>query len=153
MECINKLIIPAELHHLEEIVTIENSAFNKPWTRNQIKNDIQSDTGSENWVYIMDKLVAGYIIGCISHDEFHLNNIAVHPEYLRRSIGKKLIRHIISRVISYNIKVILLEVSANNIPAQKCYNFFRFTQVGIRKDYYSKGDDAILYNLDLTKNG
>ena len=87
------------------------------------------------------------------YDEFHLNNIAVHPEYLRRSIGIELIRHIILRVISRDIKVILLEVSANNIPAQKCYKSLGFTQMGIRKDYYSKGDDAILYYLDLIKNG
>ena len=89
------MIIPVELYHLEEIIAIENSAFNKPWTKNQIKNDILSDLDSENWVYIMDELVTGYIFGCIIQDEFHLNNIAVHPEYLRRSIGKELVRHII----------------------------------------------------------
>ena len=147
------MIIPVKLYHLEEIIAIENSTFNKPWTKNQFKKDILSDTDSENWVYIMDELVAGYIFGWIIYDEFHLNNIAVHPEYLRRSIGKELIRHIISRVISHDIKVILLEVSANNIPAQKCYKSLGFTQRGIRKDYYSKGDDAILYYLDLIKNG
>ena len=147
------MIIPVELYHLEEIIAIENSAFNKPWTKNQIKDDILSGTDSENWVYIMDEQIAGYIFGWIIHDEFHLNNIAVHPEYLRRSIGKELIRHIISRVIYRDIKVILLEVSANNIPAQKCYKSLGFTQEGIRKDYYSKGDDAILYYLDLIKNG
>ena len=147
------MIVPAKLHHLNDIVRIENSIFNKPWTRNQIKNDIQSNIDSENWVFIMDELVVGYIFGCKIYDEFHLDNIAVHPEYLRRSIGKELIRHIISRVISHDIKVILLEVSANNIPAQKCYKSLGFTQRGIRKDYYSKGDDAILYYLDLIKNG
>ena len=153
MENAIKLIIPAKLHHLEEIIAIENSAFNIPWTKNQFKNDILFDTDSENWVYIMDELVAGYIFGWIIHDEFHLNNIAVHSEYLRRSIGKELMRHIISMVISRYIKVSLLEVSANNIPAQKCYKSLGFTQMGIRKDYYSKGDDAILYYLDLIKNG
>ena len=147
------MIIPVELYHLEEIIAIEISAFNKPWTKNQFKNDILSDTDSENWVYIMDELVAGYIFGWIIYDEFHLNNIAVHPEYLRRSIGKELIRHIILRMISHDIKVILLEVSANNIHAQNCYKSLGFTQRGIRKDYYSKGDDAILYYLDLIKNG
>ena len=147
------MIIPVELYHLEEIIAIENSAFSKPWTKNQIKNDILSNTDSVNWVYIMDEMVAGYVFGWIIHDKFHLNNIAVHPEYLRRSIGKELIRHIISRVIYRDIKVILLEVSTNNIPAQKCYQSLGFTQSGIRKDYYSKGDDAILYYLDLIKNG
>ena len=147
------MIIPAKLHHLEEIIAIENSAFSNPWTKNQIKNDILSNTDSAKWVYIMDEMVAGYIFGWIIHEEFHLNNIAVHPEYLRRSIGKELIQHISSRVIPRDIKVILLEVSANNIPAQKCYKSLGFTQRGIRKDYYSKGDDAILYYLDLMKNG
>ena len=147
------MIIPVQLHHLSDIISIENSAFNKPWTRNQIKDEIQSNLDSENWVYIMNELVAGYFFGWILHDEFHFNNIAVHPEYIRRSIGKELIQHIISRVIYFDVKVILLEVSAKNIPAQKCYQSLDFTQMGIRKDYYSKGHDAILYNLDLTKNG
>ena len=147
------MIISVDLHHLEEIVTIENYAFDQPWTRNQFKHDIKSDMDSENWIYIMDELVAGYIFGWIIHDEYHLHNIAVHPEYLRRSIGKELLRHIISRGLFCDIKVILLEVSANNISAQNCYKSLGFTQIGIRKDYYSKGDDAILYNLDLIKNG
>ena len=51
-----------------------------------------------------------------------------------------------------NLNLILLEVSVNNIPAQKCYKSFGFTSIGVRKDYYSKGDDAILYNLNLSKN-
>ena len=101
----------------------------------------------------MNRLVVGYIFGWIIHDEFHLNNIAVHMGYLRRSIGTELIEHIISRVIYRVINIILLEVSANNIPTQNCYKSLGFTQMGTRKDYYSKGDDAILYNLDITKNG
>ena len=145
--------MPVTLYHLKEIIAIENYVFNKPWTKNQIKDDILSDTDSENWVYIMDGQVAGYIFGWIIHDEYHLHNIAVHPKYLRRSIGKKLIRHIILRLLDRDIKVILLEVSANNIPAKIFYQSLGFTEVGIRRDYYTKGDDAVLYNLDLIKNG
>ena len=147
------MIIPAQLNHLDDIVSIEKSAFNKPWTKNQFMNDIQSELDSENWVFVIDELVAGYIFGWIIQGEFHLNNIAVHLEYLRRSIGKNLIQHIIARVILRNVGVILLEVSAENIPARKCYQSLGFNQMGIRKDYYSKGDDAILYNLELNTDG
>ena len=147
------MIIPAQLNHLDDIVSIEKSAFNKPWTKNQFMNDIQSELDSENWVYVIDELVAGYIFGWIIQGEFHLNNIAVHPEYLRRSIGKNLIQHIIARVIFRNVGIILLEVSAENIPARECYQSLGFNQMGIRKDYYSKGDDAILYNLELNTDG
>ena len=147
------MIIPAQLHHLNDIIFIEKSAFNQPWTKNQFMNDIQSELDSENWVYVIDELVAGYIFGWIIQGEFHLNNIAVHPEYFRRSIGKNLIQHIIARVILRNVGVILLEVSAENIPARKCYQSLGFNQMGIRKDYYSKGDDAILYILELNTDG
>ena len=147
------MIISVQLHHLEEIVAFENSSFKKTSSHAQSKSDIQSEMDYENWVYIMDELIVGYIFGCIILDEFHLNNIAVHLNYLRKSIGKKLIQHIISKVISRNIRIILLEVSANNIPAQKCYQSIGFTPIRVRNDYYSKGDDAILYNLELTKNG
>ena len=147
------MIIPAQLHHLNDIIFIEKSAFNQPWTKNQFMNDIQSELDSENWVYVINELVAGYIFGWIIQGEFHLNNIAVHPEYLRRSIGKNLIQHIIARVILRNVGVILLEVSAENIPARKCYQSLGFNQMGIRNDYYSKGDDAILYNLELNTDG
>ena len=147
------MIIVAEMHHLKEIAAIENSSFDKPWSDNQIKSEIQTEMDSENWVYLRNKLVVGYIFGWIILDEYHLNNIAVHPDFLRRCIGKKLLQHVIVKVISLNIKVILLEVSTNNIPAQKCYQSVGFIQMGVRKDYYSKGNDAILYNLDLIKNG
>ena len=147
------MIIPAQLHHLNDIIFIEKSAFNQPWTKNKFMNDIQSELDSENWVYVINEIVAGYIFGWIIQGEFHLNNIAVHPEYLRRSIGKNLIQHIIARVILRNVGVILLEVSAENIPARKCYQSLGFNQMGIRRDYYSMGDDAILYNLELNTDG
>ena len=143
------MIIPVQLHHLDDIIFIEKSAFNQPWTKNQFMNDIQSELDSENWVYVMDELVAGYIFGWITQNEFHLHNIAVHPNYLRKKIGQKLINHIISRVADQKVNVILLEVSVNNVSARKCYQSLGFVEVGMRKDYYSKGDDAILYNLEI----
>ena len=143
------MIISAHLSQLDEIVSIENSSFEKPWTRNQIKGDIQANISSENWVYTLDGKVVGYIFGWISQNKFHLHDSAVHPYHLRKKIGKKLIKHIILIVADQKVNVILLEVSVNNFSARKCYQSLGFVQTGIRKDYYSKGDDAILYNLEI----
>jgi len=143
------LIISTQISQLDEIIAIENISFEKPWTRDQIKDDIQANIDSENWVFIEDDKVVGYIFGWIIQNEFHLHNIAVHPDYLRKKIGRKLIQHIISRVADQKVNVILLEVSVNNFSARKCYQSLGFIQTGIRKDYYSKGDDAILYNLEI----
>jgi len=143
------LIIPAQLSQLNEIEKIENSSFEKPWKRSQLKDDIQNNFNSENWVFIKDEKVVGYIFGWIIQNEFHLHNIAVHPNYRRQKIGQKLINYIISRIAAQRVNFILLEVSVNNVSARKCYQSLGFIEVGQRKDYYSKGDDAILYNLEI----
>ncbi len=143
------MIISAQLSQLDEIVEIENSSFKKPWKRSQLMDDIRNNTDSENWVFVQDEKVVGYIFGWIIQKEFHLHNISVHPNYLRKKIGQKLINHIISRVADQKVNVILLEVSVNNVSARKCYQSLGFVEVGLRKDYYSKGDDAILYNLEI----
>ena len=143
------MIISAQLSQLNEIVEIENSSFEKPWKRSQLMDDIRNNIGSENWVFVQDEKVVGYIFGWIIQKEFHLHNIAVHPNHLRKKIGQKLINHIISRVTDQKVNVILLEVSVNNVSARKCYQSLGFVEVGMRKDYYSKGDDAILYNLEI----
>ena len=76
------MIISAQLRQLDEIVEIENSSFEKPWKRSQLMDDIRNNIDSENWVFVQDEKVVGYIFGWIIQGEFHLNNIAIHPEYL-----------------------------------------------------------------------
>ena len=142
------MIVSAKKQHINEIVSIENNSFSKPWSISVIKQDINKDYYN-NWVYIQNQKVLGYIFGRIILDEFHLENIAVHPKYRRNKIGTKLILHVISELIQKKIEVILLEVGSNNFSAQKYYESIGFVNAGYRKNYYGKNIDAKLYNLNL----
>jgi len=143
------LICSARINQLEDILSIERISFTRPWTRNQITKDLQNGFNCENWVYKLNGNVIGYIFVSKIEDQFHLNNIAVHPDFIGQKIGSSLIKHIIMRAKNRKVNIILLEVSINNITARKCYKSLGFIQVGIRKNYYSKGDDAILYDLEI----
>ena len=147
------MIQPANEMHLDEILYIEKLVFTQPWIREQLKNDLALRTNAENWIYLENKQVAGYILGLKVMDEFHLNNIAVHADFQRKYIGRSLIEHVSVRLHNQDIQRIYLEVSGNNKPAQQLYESMGFHQQGIRKDYYAKGDHAFLYNLDLVDNG
>ena len=105
------MIQSANKNHLNEILDIEKIVFTKPWTREQLQNDLMLSANSENWVYMEDQQVAGYILGWKVLDEFHLNNIAVHSDFQRRHIGRLLIEHVKNRLQSQNIQRIYLEVS------------------------------------------
>ena len=143
------MIVNAKFKHLSEIISIENQSFDDPWSFYQFEKDLEFNKTSGNWVYLINRKVVGYVFGLIILDEYHITNIAVHPKFLRQKIGTKLMQYIITYLLSNNISIILLEVSSNNISAQKYYKSIGFIAVGIRKKYYKNGDDAILYNLDL----
>ena len=128
------MIQSANKSHLDEILDIEKIVFTKPWTREQLKNDLVLSTNSENWVYMEDQQVARYILGCKVMDEFYLNNIAVHSDFQRRHIGWSLIQHVINRLQSQNIQRIHLEVSGKINPLNNYINtwvFKRRTYEGI----------------------
>ena len=58
--------------------------------------------------------------------------------------------YLIKRCKKLNIKKLLLEVSHNNFAAEKFYARFDFFTVGIRKNYYKDGSDALLKEKKLT---
>ena len=144
------MIQPTKERYLDEILGIEKIVFEKLCTQNQLMNDLTIRVNVENWVYLEDQRVIGYILGWIVCDKFHLNNIAVHTDFQRKHIGRTLIEHVCSPLENQNIQRLNLEVSEK---AQQLYESMGFQQKSLRRDYYAKGDHAFLYQLDLIDNG
>jgi ribosomal-protein-alanine N-acetyltransferase len=147
------MIVQAQNKHLSDIIKIEKLSFNHPWSEMHFKKDIRKKDFSINWVMLEDGKTIGYIFGWLVENEYHLNNIAVHPNHRRKGIAAKLLLKLINSVKIKNAKKLFLEVRADNFPAKKLYKSFGFTAMGLRKNYYDKGNDAILYNLELIDNG
>ena len=61
-------------------------------------------------------------------------------------------RYLIKLCEKLNLNKLLLEVSQSNFNAEKFYSRFDFSTVGIRKNYYKDGSDAILKEKKLTRN-
>lgn len=148
------MIIQPTLDHLEDILRIERSSFRRPWSRVHFENDINRKDISCNYVYVGDnKTVLAFLFGYKIIDEFHLNNIAVNPDFRRRKIGSDMLNYLIDQMTKLCVNTIKLEVSARNEAAIHLYKSKGFYPVGIRNDYYSKGDDAILFSMEIKSNG
>ena len=95
-----------------------------------------------------------FVIGiCVLHvvlDEAQINFFAVRKNYRNKGFGSHLMRYLIKRCEASNIKKLLLEVSQSNASAKKFYCRFNFSTVGIRKNYYKDGSDALLKEKKLT---
>jgi len=77
----------------------------------------------------------------IMADEAHIINIAVR----RQGIGELLLISTIDLATELNASIMTLEVRASNTVAQSLYHKYGFSQVGLRKGYYTDNrEDAIL---------
>ena len=57
--------------------------------------------------------------------------------------------YLIKECEQLNISKLFLEVSHNNFIAEKFYSRFNFSTVGIRRNYYKDGSDALLKEKKL----
>ena len=94
-----------------------------------------------------------YILGFagfwITADEAHITNIAVREIHRRQGIGELLLISIINLATGLNAGKLTLEVRASNIAAQSLYYKYGFTQVGLRRGYYTNNkEDAILMAIE-----
>ena len=94
-----------------------------------------------------------YIIGFAGFwtmaDEAHLINIAVRNEYRHRGIGELLLIATIELAIEINARLVNLEVRASNTAALNLYHKYGFTQVGLRRGYYTDDrEDAALMTVE-----
>jgi len=97
--------------------------------------------------------VKQYIIGFaglwMMADEAHIINIAVRERYRRQGMGELLLIAIIDLATELKAGIITLEVRASNITAQRLYSKYGFTQVGLRRGYYTDtGEDGVLMSTE-----
>lgn len=83
-------------------------------------------------------------------DEEELLLIAVVPTWRRRCIGSVLLDQVIDNAKIVGVSKLFLEMRSNN-PAIHFYRQFGFSQVGLRKDYYTGSDSQRYDALTMVK--
>ena len=139
-------ITPMELEHLAQIAALEAACFSDPWPESILVHELQNPLSL--WLCAMDgDTVAGYIGSQTVLGESDMMNIAVHPDYRRRGIGRALVLALCAAVKKHMIaSALTLEVRDSNVPAIALYESLGFAQIGLRKNYYQhpKEDARIL---------
>ncbi|MBI4830052.1 MAG: ribosomal protein S18-alanine N-acetyltransferase [Candidatus Lindowbacteria bacterium] len=136
--------------HLEAVLDIERQSFKTPWSKFAFIHEMRFEKSVFKVVKVGERLV-GY--GGFWHilDEAHISNIAIHPDYRRKGLGRKLLTHLLEEAVARGALKATLEVRRSNIAAQKLYESFGFRVITVRKHYYSdEGEDAlIMWNDDI----
>ena len=143
-------VIPATIHHLDDIVNIEQNSFLSPWDRQALAHEISALRWSRTRIAVCDDVLVGYICFWKVADEYQILKVAVHPEFRRQQIGARMIAHVMTLAKQERITSISLELRESNAAAQALYTGCGFVTDGIRKRYYTDtGEDAILMSYQI----
>ena len=119
------------------------------WSKKQWANEFKKDS-NEVIGLLLPKLVIGICVFHVILDEAQINYFVVNQKFRERGFGSHLMSYLIKQCEKQNIKKLLLEVSQKNVIAEKFYDSFDFSTVGIRRSYYKDGSNALLKEKNLT---
>ena len=119
------------------------------WSKQQWDNEFKKDG-----INVIGLLFSNLVVGiCVFHvilDEAQINFFVVDQKYRKKGFGSYLMGYLIKQCEKLNINTLSLEVSHTNVIAEKFYNRFDFLTVGIRRNYYKDGSDALIKEKILT---
>ena len=119
------------------------------WSKKQWANEFKKE-GTKIFGLLITNLVIGMCVYQIVLDEAQINYFVVNKKFREKGFGSYLMSYLIEKFEKLNLKKILLEVSQSNVTAERFYSRFEFSTVGIRKNYYKDGSNALLKEKKLT---
>jgi [ribosomal protein S18]-alanine N-acetyltransferase len=149
----NDLVLrPMRLEDIPQVHALDVLSFSLPWPENSYQYELTQNPNSQCWVVEDTHNGAGRIVGMsvawLIMDEVHIATLAVHPDYRRKGIAKRLLVRSLLEGYARGGRTALLEVRRGNLAAQALYFKFNFQVAGLRPRYYQDvGEDALLMTL------
>ncbi|AVX21400.1 MAG: ribosomal protein S18-alanine N-acetyltransferase [Bacillota bacterium] len=141
---------PMTREDVKRVAEIERLSFSIPWSEQAFFNELENNERALYLVVEGPPGVVGFVgMWCIV-DEGHITNIAIHPDWRGRGLGKKLMEALLIEAERRGLVAVTLEVRPSNTAGQRLYRSLGFTVAGRRRGYYQdNGEDALLMWLYL----
>ena len=118
------------------------------WSKQQWEKEFKKE-GIKIYGISITNLLVGLCVLQVVLDEAQINYFAIKNKFRNKGLGSHLMNYLIKVCEKINVNKLQLEVSQNNITAERFYSRFDFFTVGIRKKYYKDGTDALLKEKKL----
>ena len=118
------------------------------WSKQQWEKEFKKE-GIKIYGISITNLLVGICVLQVVLDEAQINYFAIKNKFRNKGLGSHLMNYLIKVCEKINVNKLQLEVSQNNITAERFYSRFDFFTVGIRKKYYKDGTDALLKEKKL----
>ena len=110
------------------------------WSKKQWANEFKKE-GINALGILLPNLLIGICVFQVVLDEAQINYFAVNYKFRKKGFGTTY-EYFNKTMWKFKYQK-TLEVSQNNATAEKFYSSFDFSTVGIRRNYYKDGSDAL----------
>jgi ribosomal-protein-alanine N-acetyltransferase len=135
--------------HIEEVLPIEEDLFGaERWTAAMFWNELAN---GHHYIAALDEdEVVGYAgLAITPGSEAWINNLAVRRDRQRHGLGRIMLADLLDHARHEGATQVLLEVAADNGPAQRLYDTHGFHVIGVRRGYYQPSNtDALVMRRD-----
>lgn len=125
------------------LAELEAACFDEPWTARAVMDALCDPKYSVVLAASEGEFVA-YALGWSVGDEAELARVGVLPQWRGRGFGEQVLRALVQNFRDREVQEVFLEVRAGNARAQRLYERCGFERIGVRRKYYSDGEDAIV---------
>lgn len=174
------IVRPMRPDDISRVVKIDRLSFPRPWPPsaylyelnyrehsyyyvlvNDQLEDLQTDesTLARLWSDLLGPPRKGRVIGYVGlrlrdrGRDGHISTIAIHPDWRGRGLGELLLLSVLEKAIELEVDVVSLEVRETNDVAQRLYEKYHFQFVGVNAGYYHDGEDALLMEVRVDREG
>ncbi len=141
--------------HLPAVQQIERASFTQPWSQRIFAAELTNPHALPLCLVTLPaEMLVAYLILWLVGEEVQIQNLAVHPSFRRRGLGRYLLHRGLGEAAARGARLATLEVRPSNLAARRLYLSLGFVQTGRRPGYYqAENEDAILLDCDLAAAG
>ncbi len=136
---------------MPEVAWIEHLSHEFPWCEEEFVRCLRQ-RNCIGMVAEYHERIVGFLVYELLNTRLHILNMAVHPDFRRRGIGRQLIEKIITKLSHHRRDKITLEVRETNLGAQLFFRACGFRATRVLRAYFpDTEEDAYWFEYRLVR--
>ena len=133
-----------EQKDINSILLLEKLLYKDPWGKQNFESELSHNDYAYMYVLEHNDVILGYAGFWLSYEYATITKVSINPAVQKKGLGYYLFNVLINKAIELGATSFSLEVRESNLVAQRLYEKSGFQKKGIRKGYYSDGENAIV---------
>ena len=133
---------------ISQILDLYDGNFSDAWNKNMLESAFLNGRFLAIAKRIEQRLVAVITISTTQFDA-DIEGIVVDKAFRNKGYAKELLEFSENHLKTLGIEKIFLEVRVSNTPARNLYSQNGYSEISIRKKYYSDNEDAVVMAKEI----